>query len=239
MLTCETCGASLPASNMLMHSIRCTPSSSGSRGSSARQASVPAPVASPDAARVDVQAPAAPGSPSPSSRGERLRCRVNSDVEELQLLHEVYGWVPGRDDVRPSPAVRAQKELLLTNLDAMWASPADWVFHHVFNAPTSRNASGKRAATERPPAGVTCFKPNPYPYEVPSGTEHWVFWMASPESEWRPDSRINDAIAQAVDALGGGEFVWYPNPKMSVPDPQLYHVQVFWRPTVPQSAATT
>ena len=24
--------------------------------------------------------------------------------------------------------------------------------------------------------------------------------------------------------------VWYANPKMSLPDPNMYHVQVFWRP---------
>ena len=71
--------------------------------------------------------------------------------------------------------------------------------------------------------------PNPFPYDVPRGTEHWVFWMAAPESEW-PEVRIAAALAEAVDARGGGQFVWYPNPKMSVPDANLYHVQVFWKP---------
>ena len=66
------------------------------------------------------------------STGDKLRCRVNEDAEELQLLHEVYGWVPGKAHVRPTPEVRAQKELLLANLSSMWASAADWVFHHVF-----------------------------------------------------------------------------------------------------------
>ena len=156
---------------------------------------------------------------------------MNSDAEELQLLHEVYGWVPGRDRIRPTQTVRAQKELLLSNLDAMWASPMDWVFHHVFGSPTARGPDGKRKS-ERPQAGRTVFKANPYPYDVPDGTEHYVFWMASPEAQW-PDERIDAGIAQAVDELGGGEYVWYPNPKMSVPDPNLYHVQVFWRPVVP------
>lgn len=129
---------------------------------------------------------------------------MSSDVEELQLLHEVYGWVPGRDHVRPSPAVRAQKELLLNNLEAMWASPADWVFHHVFGAPTTRNASGRREA-ERPAAGITVFRANPYPYDVPPGTAHWVFWMASPQDEW-PEDRISAGVAGAIDKLGGGQF---------------------------------
>ena len=170
--------------------------------------------------------------PSPPSTGDRLRCRVNSDAEELQLLHEVYGWVPGKAHVRPTPEVRAQKELLLSNLGSMWASAADWVFHHVFETATKRGADGKRTAS-RPDPGRTVFKPNPFPYSVPDGTEHWVFWMASPESEW-PEARISQRVGEAVDAQGGGvsrsgQFVWYPNPKMSIGDPQLHHVQVFWK----------
>ena len=53
--------------------------------------------------------------------------------------------------------------------------------------------------------------------------------MASPEAEWN-EQRINAEVCRQVDVLGGGEFVWYPNPKMSVPDPNMYHVQVFWKP---------
>lgn len=142
-----------------------------------------------------------------ASRGgasEQLRCRVGSDVEELQLLHEVYGWVPGRDHVRPRQEVRAQKELLLINLESMWVSASDWVFHHVFGAATKRGPDGKRSAS-RPQPGSTVFKPNPYPYDVPSGTEHWVYWMASPMSEW-PEERINAGLAREIDALGGGGF---------------------------------
>jgi hypothetical protein len=143
------------------------------------------------------------------------------------VLHEVYGWVPGKDHVRPTPETRAQKELLLSNLDSMWASHADWVFHHVFGTATKRGPTGKRSAA-RPHPGSTCFAPNPFPYAAPEGTQHCVFWMASPESEW-PEARITRAICDAVDERGGGQFVWYPNPKMSVGDPNLHHVQVFWK----------
>ena len=42
--------------------------------------------------------------------GEKLRCRIDSNSETMQMLHEVYGWVPGAEQVRPTPAVRAQKD---------------------------------------------------------------------------------------------------------------------------------
>ena len=75
-----------------------------------------------------------------------LRTRVSSDLHDLQRLHEATGWTPSADQIRPTAAVRAQKELLLSNLGAMWASPMDWVFHHVFGSPTTRDVgSGKRS----------------------------------------------------------------------------------------------
>ena len=147
------------------------------------------------------------------------------------MLHEVYGWVPGAEHVRPSPAVKAQKQLLISNMDAMWSSPADWVFHQMFGSTTTRGPDGKRRSA-LPNTGATVFAANPFPYQVPSGTEHWVLWMASPAEEW-PEERINAEIARAVDERGGigSEFVWYANPKMSLGDAALHHVQVFWQPS--------
>ena len=291
MLQCEVCGIEIPASNMLMHSLKCsrkqalpaaaaaalppqnntatsapTPlselrqqclalnlkylfadpeevlvaklreareSGAGSNSSEPREVAASAAAAEAAeeaaaattaaeavAARVAAQAAAARAAAtstaasshppqksisSPPIHPDALRCRVSSEVEELQLLHEVYGWVPGRANVRPKPDVRAQKELLLANLDKMWATPADWVFHHVFAAATTRGPDGKRAVTARPDDGRTIFKPNPFPYDVPAGTEHWVFWMASPEGDW-PEQRIQDGLGEAVDALGGGDY---------------------------------
>ena len=105
----------------------------------------------------------------------------------------------------------------------------------------SRRADGRRA-TARPAAGAESFAPNPFPYDLAPGTEHWVFWMASAPGERseasitsapgeRSEASITSAIAAAVDARGGGDFVWYYNPKPSVPDPELLlsHVQVFWQ----------
>ena len=126
------------------------------------------------------------------SRSEQLRCRVDSDSTVLQLLHEVYKWVPGEANVRPTPEVRAQKELLLANLDGMWASPADWVYHHVFGMTTARGANGKRSCVSRPDAGTTVFARNPFLCGA-NGTEHFVFWMASNEAEW-PEQRIRTAL---------------------------------------------
>ena len=81
-----------------------------------------------------------------------LRCWVSSDLDDLQKLHEETGWVPGRENVRPTPVVRAQKEMMMTNMGAMWASQADWVCQQVFGSKATRRPDGLKVA-ERPAAG--------------------------------------------------------------------------------------
>ena len=56
-----------------------------------------------------------------------MRCQVSPDETALQQLHDQTGWTPGAEHIRPDAASRAQKELLFSNLDTMWASPGDWV----------------------------------------------------------------------------------------------------------------
>ena len=66
----------------------------------------------------------------------------------------------------------------------------------------TRGADGKRSAA-RPVAGSTIFKPNPFPYAVPDGTEHWVFWMAANEAEW-PEARMRAVWAALVAGSANG-----------------------------------
>lgn len=165
----------------------------------------------------------------------RLRCKVSSDVAELEMLHEVYGWVPGAANVRPTPVVRAQKELMFANVSAMWASPADWVCHDVFGSAGTRGPDGRRAC-QRPAAGQYKLVPQPWPYDLPASTEHMLLWCTGSRSEWC-ETDLTAAIAREIDAQGGGEFVWYENPKMSVEDAGLYHVQVFWKRAAPSGVS--
>jgi hypothetical protein len=79
-----------------------------------------------------------------------------------------------------------------------------------------------------------------FAYKVPDGTNHWVQWFLLNGDEGSlnhangfviPDEEINKAIEQNLKAELGHdnfEFVWYLNPKPSLTDPDLFHVQVFW-----------
>ena len=85
---------------------------------------------------------------------EQLRSCVSSDINALQSLHERVGWTPSATQIRPDPATRAQKEMLIANLGRMWSTQTDWVHHTFFGARATRGADGKRVA-ERAAAGLS------------------------------------------------------------------------------------
>jgi len=166
-----------------------------------------------------------------SSETPYLRCRIPSEVEFLLKLHDRVGWTPGAGgEVRPDPPTRAKKELLLQNLEQMWVSHSDYIFSQVFRSKTRRDSTGRRMA-ERPPHGMSVLASQPFPYMLPEGTTHLVFWVAASKDELDEEA-ISAGIGAEIDSRGGGEFVWYENPKMSMASPHIYHVQVFWREKV-------
>ena len=63
-----------------------------------------------------------------------------------------------------------------------------------------------------------------------------MFWAANkgvPLSSECISSRIGkllDEVHGGGVPGAGGDFVWYENPKMSVHDDRIFHVQTFWRP---------
>lgn len=155
-----------------------------------------------------------------------LRCAVPSAVGFLDRLHNAVRWTPNSRQIRPTPEIRAHKDLLLCNLQRMWASPADWVYQNVFGSASRRRTDGRREAS--PPERGTCvLQEQPFPYDVPAGTRHMVFWCACRPGEMSHQA-VTAALSQEVDALGGGEFIFYENPKKSVEAEELCHFQVFW-----------
>merc|ERR1719152_514162 len=104
----------------------------------------------------------------------------------------------------------------MERIDAFYVSLSDYILESIFDAPTTLTPSGKleadaSKALERPHRCVLA--PNKYPYMLPDGTQHSVLWYLLPADAPRPsDDEITKDIAEALPC--GGEFVWYPNPKM-------------------------
>jgi hypothetical protein len=99
----------------------------------------------------------------------------------------------------------------------------DFVLHDLFRCETRRNEKGLMLVDEASLKRVGKKKklyPNMFPYDLPSGTIHYVMWYTWTRPE---DSEITSDIANALGK--DADFVWYENPKMSIPE--IFHVQVF------------
>ncbi|KAJ3209949.1 hypothetical protein HDU67_005789 [Dinochytrium kinnereticum] len=152
-------------------------------------------------------------SPSPTAP---LRCRISSALEDMDALHALHPWVPGSPHIRPTPETLHLKSEIMSqsgnqiNLD-------EWS-HRLFNASWSDALSGTLGKKYH-------FEPNKFPYNVPAGTNHYVLWFPSEGAVG--EEAVGRVLGEAVGKLGGREFVWYVNPKMTVG--AIWHVQVFWR----------
>jgi len=166
-----------------------------------------------------------------------LRRKVSSDKEQLQTLHNARQWVPGKDHLRPSLTAIESKNKLNDVIKTCYASEADYIFEKVFCFGTTIGSNGFRSVDAKLVAQkkVHRFERNQFPYDVPAGTRHFVMWYTCDSSNLT-EELINSHIEGSIwDWIGHNrfDFVWYENPKMTIPE--IFHVQVFW--TVVQTTA--
>ena len=156
-----------------------------------------------------------------------LNCKINPSHENLNLLNLRYSWIPNENNVSPSSETIQKKQNDFLFFDLVYESIKDFVYIKYFNYDSYLSKNGKfkcnfKNITE------TVFLPNSYPYQVPEGTKHYVLWLSNYFD--LSDRFINKEIYKSLKNLlkhNSFEFVWYENPKMSIPE--VYHVQVFWR----------
>jgi hypothetical protein len=162
-----------------------------------------------------------------------FRCRVSSDVAVLDRLHKLFPWIPGESDIRPPVDVLERKRQQLHAIQSQWVTFPDYIRASVFGVPSVLDPSTLKlmaCGDDSAVTGRSVFAPNEFPYNVP---KHFVMWYGpcdGPETS-RNDECITADIAAAMDddpGLRGSNFVWYVNPKMTVPE--YFHVQVFLEP---------
>eukprot|EP01094_Clydonella_sp_ATCC50884_P019980 TRINITY_DN4026_c0_g1_i1.p1 TRINITY_DN4026_c0_g1~~TRINITY_DN4026_c0_g1_i1.p1 ORF type:complete len:169 (-),score=51.18 TRINITY_DN4026_c0_g1_i1:311-817(-) len=162
---------------------------------------------------------------------KRMRTRIDSDVENLERVHQETGWTPGRAHIRPTPEGVERKVSFLEVLLREYEDESDFILSDVFGVATEAGESGRKRADRAVLVGSNAkhLVPNHFPYATPPGTHHFVLWYAVGR-EHLTDLQINkDVIALLKQRLSHDRFdvVWYENPKMTVPS--IFHVQVFWR----------
>lgn len=191
--------------------------------------------------------------PQPSSRV--IRSRIPSDYEILTEYHRHHPWIPGSNQIRPSPELKAIKEDTLREIDQKYRSTTDFILSTVFQFPTIMDRAHNklfvdgvsdeeadatwseetlnRLFVSNPSIKPLQFVPNSFPYQLTGGGHHYVMWYSSSRL-LKGDDEISHTISRGIkkvlkDAGSSDQdfdFAWYVNPKMTVP--QLAHVQVFW-----------
>ena len=161
--------------------------------------------------------------------------RIPSDKNLLTIMHEVDSWIPGEHQIRPSPQTLLLKATQMDTVERFYVTMTDYVLDLVFNFPTRMTGDGK-LQSYAPTAGSgkrekkKIFRPNEFPYSLSPGSHHSIMWYSygPPNDLTEEDINADIYAALASEVLNheSFEFVWYENPKMTVPG--IYHVQVFW-----------
>jgi len=133
------------------------------------------------------------------------------------------------------------------NIAHCWGSIQDYILSTVFYKPTSVDpVTGKLVVDATDIEGQVRFEKNEFPYQLTEGGNHSVLWLGpTPSGALPTEDDINVYITSALrDCTRAKEcvtedgsdqytkhddqfdFVWYENPKMTVP--LVYHLQVFW-----------
>lgn len=79
---------------------------------------------------------------------EKLRREIPSDMNELDLLHHRYDWLPNSTTIRPDSKNRAIKEAALLYINSKWLTLNDYILYKVYDKkkivvfPT-RNSAGE------------------------------------------------------------------------------------------------
>lgn len=166
--------------------------------------------------------------PPPLVRGVCPRGRIDAKKENLQILHEQFPWIPGQESIRPNPHQLEAKHASQREIDTLFESYLDFVLIEIFGFPVVAGGHRRKADCSNHAAlPLTVFKPNKFPYAVPEGTNHYIWWTR--ESMFQTPQRVTRCIEAALQDLQPNavhNIVWYENPKMTIPE--VYHVQVFW-----------
>ncbi len=163
-----------------------------------------------------------------------LRKRISSDLETLDMLSQVYPWIPNSESIRPSLKDIERKSLLLTQIEDEWISNRDYIFHTIFGEKYHINGDDKKYVKLDNLEFNTkwSFQPSMFKYKLAHpDTNHWILWNSERNLDWEyEEEKINHIITikllQHLGTNSSPQFVWYKNPKPTIPE--FYHVQVFW-----------
>ena len=162
-----------------------------------------------------------------------LRTRIDYSLSNLDILNQIYPWIPNSITIRPSPEDIERKKKLSLEIQNNWKSYQDYIYCKIFQQRHYIDDEYKKFA--RPehfnPKPEWCFQPSMFRYNLIPESNHWVLWNSEHDFNYDyPDEIINEIITTRLvchlQLNTPFQFVCYKNPKPTIPE--FYHVQVFW-----------
>ena len=152
--------------------------------------------------------------------------KISTELVDLDNLHQLTLWTPNSQQIRPTELVIQEKKLFLANVLTFYQSINDYILDIIFEQPTNFTPDGKLTVNLLEVKPQFKLIRNKFPYNLPITTQHYILWFTTKENSYT-DQEIKNCIDLEIKQCFGQkrEFVWYQNPKMSLPE--LYHVQVF------------
>jgi hypothetical protein len=157
-----------------------------------------------------------------------FNCKILANNDTLDTLSNKYSWIPSSKQIRPLPEILEKKENDNISFKIFYDSIIDQILIRYFKIRGTINKKSNKMKSKLllKDLRMKVFLENEYPYELHCNTNHYVMWYTYRDI---PDDEISRDIYNSLKKILDDkqfEFVWYENPRMSIPE--VYHVQVFW-----------
>ena len=110
--------------------------------------------------------------------GTLFNCKISANKEELQNLHNQFGWIPGSNHIRPDEKTLSKKYIDTVFMPLVYNSIRDYVFIRHFNFKPTLNEKTKLECLNEDVKVKHVLVKNEYPYELPPNTFHYVLWYS-------------------------------------------------------------
>ena len=149
-----------------------------------------------------------------------FNCKITNDVEVLNMLNKLHPWIPSSKNIRPTPYDITLKQNYIDKHLEKYKTVKDIVLYEILKIDQN---------TDINKINNTYLLENKFPYQLPlkEETKHYILWFVSVKMT---DSEINNLLFNELSQIYTNfEFIWYKNPKMSLPleHENIEHIHVF------------
>lgn len=156
-----------------------------------------------------------------------INCKIDPHIENLNFYHSIYPWIPNEYQIRPTEKNIRMKEKNMNVIQSQYHSIEDYIHINIFNS-NLKILNNKYLAIEKN-KDISSFQVCPFKYQLHPDTLHYILWYSTDIGLHINDEKITSDIQKYIYTIIKNDkfsFVWYENPKMSIPE--IYHVHVFW-----------